>query len=138
MTNLEKIVHEWCTAASPFQTEISGRMWTPIAPQDFKNDSGSGSIVYHRQTLKTHVSGAIHFPIYVFKCYGGIGSDEANAASAAADVGRLLYDRIHGARGTTTSGRMITAEVAGGGGIGKEPDTGFWVDISSYQILIEG
>ena len=129
MTNLEKIVHEWCTAASPFQTEISGRMWTPIAPQDFKNDSGSGSIVYHRQTLKTHVSGAIHFPIYVFKCYGG-----TDKAAAASTVGRLLYDRIHGARGTTTSGRMLTAEVAGGMGITKEHDAGFWVDVSSYQM----
>ena len=90
-------------------------------------------IVYHKQSILTHVSGAIHSPVYVFKCYGGSDSD-----GDARNIGRLLYDRLFGADGATASGQMITAEVAGGGGIVKEPGTKFWADISIYQILIAG
>ena len=129
MTDLEKGVWEWCTAASPLQTEISGRMWTPIAHQKFKNDSGKGSIVFHKQNSRTHPTGAMHSPVYVFKCYGG--TDDPDDARK---VSRLLYDRIHHANGATDSGRIVTAEVVGGGGVQKEPDTKFWTDISIYQI----
>lgn len=132
MVELQQVVYDWLTEASTLQTEIAGRAWTPVPPKDFKNDAG-GSIVFFRQGWNVHPTGAIHTPVYVFRCYGG------NAlAKSAGDVGRLLFDRLHHADGAVASGRIVTAEVAGGGGLVKEPDTKFWADISSYAILIEG
>lgn len=132
MVELTQVIYEWLTAASTLQTEIAGRAWTPMPPKDFKNDAG-GSIAFSRQGWSVHVTGAIHRPVYVFRCYGGDA-----LAKSASDVGRLLFDRLHHADGAVAAGRIVTAEVAGGGGIVKEPDTNFWADISIYEILIEG
>ncbi len=133
MVNLEEVITEWLITAGPLQTEIDSRIFTGIMPKDFKNDSGGGAILFFRQGWKVHPTGAMHIPVYVFRCYGGDGTGKA-----AIDVGRLLFDRLHHADGAVTSGRIVTAEVAGGGGLVKEPDTNFWADISSYEILIEG
>lgn len=132
MVNLEEVIKDWLIDQDPLQTALSGRVFTPIPTKVFKNDVGA-SIIFFRQGWNVHPTGAIHRPVYVFRCYGGDA-----LAKSAADVGRLLFDRLHHADGAVTSGRIVTAEVAGGGGLVKEPDTKFWADISSYEILIEG
>lgn len=132
MVNLEEVVKDWLIDQDPLQTALGGRIFTPIMPKNFENDEG-GAIEFFRQGWSVHSTGAIHTPVFVFKCYGG---DET--AKAAADIGRLLFDRMHHADGAVTAGRIVTAEVAGGGGLVKQPDTKFWADISIYEILIEG
>lgn len=132
MVEFTQVIYEWLTASSPLATEIAGRAWSPRVPKDFKNDAG-GAIEYFRTGWAAHTTGAIHMPVFTFKCYGGDA-----LAKSAGDVGRLLYDRINHADGAVASGRIVTAEVAGGGGLVQEPDTNFWADISIYEILIEG
>ncbi len=133
MVSLAEIVKEYLTASSPLATEISGRIWTPISPKNFKNDSGNGSIVWTQQDIASHPTGATHSPLYAFKCYGG-----TEKAKAAETVGGLLFDRLNHADEAVASGRIMTANVAGGGGLTKEQDTKFWVHTTLYQLLIEG
>lgn len=133
MVSLAKIVKEYLTASSPLATEISGRIWTPIPSKKFKNDSGNGSIVWGQQDIDSHTTGATHSPLYAFKCYGG-----TEKAKDAETVSRLLFDRLNHADEAVASGRIMTAEVAGGGGLAKEPGTNFWVHITLYQLLVEG
>lgn len=139
MVNFEEVIKDWLLAEDPLQTALTGtedpaiiRVFTPIPGKTFKNNVGA-AISFSRQGWTAHATGAIHRPVYVFRCYGG---DEK--AKSATDVGRLLFDRLHHADGAVASGRIVTAEVAGGGGLVKEPDTKFWADISIYEILIEG
>lgn len=139
MVNFEEVIKDWLLAKDPLKTALTGtedppiiRIFTPIPFKTFKNNVGA-AIEFVRTGWAAHTTGAIHMPVFTFKCYGGDA-----LAKSASDVGRLLYDRINHANGAVASGRIVTAEVAGGGGLVKQPDTKFWADISIYKILIEG
>lgn len=131
MTDTSQVIFEWLTAASALQDSIASQCWTPIAPKGWKGDSAA--IVFTEQGPSSHASGATHTATFTFKCYGGT-ADPTDARTVAG----LLWDRLHHANFTATAaGRIMSAQLTGGGGTTTEPDTGFPVYFASYQVTIE-
>ena len=89
MTDPYEIVRQLLSVASnSFLTHLGGTYFSPdVVPSGFTNTHKA--VVYHVDGGDLHVSGSLHSPTIVFKCYGG-----TQHASDAREVALALVDYL--------------------------------------------
>lgn len=107
---------------------VGDRVWCPYAPPSYEGEQAA--LIYHpdgqapeapRNVLRTSV---------VFKCYGG-----TDQFGKAREVALKLYDRLHMATGSTTSGEIVRARCMDMSQGGADPETGWPIQLARYEII---
>ena len=121
------IVIEYITVEdTPLYTLVGARVARRKTPSGFENTVKQ--IVVIPTSNGSQPNAPVQSGIYSFRCYGG----SSNSADAEA-VSDALYDRLHGASGTTTTGGIVTSWWAGST-LTEDPNTGWPVWLAQFQI----
>ncbi len=120
------------TAGTSLYSSVGTRVWLDLPPQSSVWSNDAPALIVNAQGGDAHRSGAAWSATVTVKAYGGDGT-----RGTAETVAHLVYDRLHGASGSVTEGRLESAFLIDGPTLTVEPDSGYPVAISRYRVYTQ-
>jgi hypothetical protein len=133
MVDLELVVYQFLSEASPLKTLIGSNLFVDVT-HDFNGRISKGLLLKDNSGTNNEIA-PVHTSIMDFNCYGGSLTPADSKA-----VYRALHDRLHGVTNqVTASGRILSAlEVVRGAYLPPVDDSDFPRVFCRYTVEVSG